>query len=237
MSLMNGSNILSRRAIRVAFAFLLAASAAFAQSTYGTIAGTITDSTSAIIRAAKVEAMNQETKISRSVVTDDYGRYSFVNLDPGVYTVSATAPGFGRSEHKDVTLLARADVPINFQLAVASAGGTTVEVVGNPLASIELTRSDSKSGDSINSLALNFRATADPSPIGVANLSPGVQSDSSGNITIAGQLPTATSFSLDGVSTQLPRYGGPTHDLFPSVESIACLPRPRSAARWTGNRN
>jgi hypothetical protein len=59
-------------------------------------------------------------------------------------------------------------------------------------------------------LALNFRATASPSPIVIANLAPGVQSDTSGNITIAGQLPTATSFSLDGVSTQLPRYGGPS---------------------------
>ena len=220
MYVMNGNNNHSRRVIRVAFASLLAASALFAQSTYGTIGGTITDSTSAVIRSAQVEALNQETKTSRSVVTDDYGRYSFVNLDPGVYTVSAAAPGFGRSEHKDVTLLARADVPINFQLAVASAGGTTVEVVGTPVASIELTRSDSKSGDSINSLALNFRATANPSPIIVADLAPGVQSDSSGNITIAGQLPTATSFSLDGVSTQLPRYGGPTRDLFPSVEGI-----------------
>ena len=220
MSLTNDSTDFPRQGIRLVFAFCLAASALFAQSTYGTIAGTIADSTSAVIRAAKVEALNQETRTSRSVLADDYGRYSFVNLDPGVYTVSATAPGFGRSEHKDVNLLAREDVPINFQLAVASAGGTTVEVVGTPVASIELTRSDSKSGDSINSLALNFRATANPSPIVVADLAPGVQSDSSGNITIAGQLPTATSFSLDGVSTQLPRYGGPTRDLFPSVEGI-----------------
>jgi hypothetical protein len=202
-------------------ASFLASSALFAQSTSGAISGAVTDPTSAIVRAAKVEAVNQETQISRSVVTDDSGRYSFVNLDPGVYTVSATAPGFSRSEHKDVTVLAREAPPINFQLAVASAGGATVEVVGTPVVSEELTRSDSKSGDSINSLALNFRATANPSPIVVANLAPGVQSDSSGNITVAGQLPTATSFSLDGVSTQLPRYGGPTRDMFPSVEGIA----------------
>jgi hypothetical protein len=200
---------------------LAVSSALFAQSTSGAIAGTVTDPTSAVVRAAKIEALNQETKISRSVVSDDNGRYSFANLDPGIYTVSATAPGFGRSEHKDVTVLARADVPINFQLVVANAGGTTVEVVGTPVVSVELTRSDSKSGDAINSLALNFRATANPSPIVVANLAPGVQSDSGGNITVAGQLPTATSFSLDGVSTQLPRYGGPTRDLFPSVEGIA----------------
>jgi hypothetical protein len=98
---------------------------------------------------------------------------------------------------------------------------STVEVIGTPPVSEALTRSDSKSGDAINSLALNFRATANPSPIVIANLAPGVQSDNGGNITIAGQLPTATSFSLDGVSTQLPRFGGPTRDLFPSVEGIS----------------
>ena len=144
-----------------------------------------------------------------------------MNLDSGVYTVSALAQGFGRSEQKDVQLLAREEISINLQLAVGSAVETTVEVVGTPSVSEALTRSDSKSGDAINSLALNFRATSNPSPIVVANLAPGVQSDSGGNITIAGQLPTATSFSLDGISTQLPRYGGPTRDLFPSVEGIS----------------
>jgi hypothetical protein len=199
---------------------LFASGSAFAQSTYGTITGTVTDQSSAIIRGAKVEAENQATKITRSVLTDDGGRYRLVNLDPGYYTISATAEGFVKAVHKDIQLLAGREESIPLQLSVGSAT-TTVEVVGTPVISEELTRSDSKSGDSINSLALNFRATANPSPIVVANLAPGVQSDTGGNITIAGQLPTATSFSLDGVSTQLPRFGGPTRDLFPSIEGIA----------------
>jgi Carboxypeptidase regulatory-like domain len=220
LSFRNGNKVVPRQVVRLTFASLLASGGVFAQSTYGTITGIITDQTSAVIRAAKVEALNQETKITRSVVTDDAGRYRLVNLDPGIYTVSAIAPGFGRSEQKDVQLLAREEISISLQLAVGAAG-TTVEVVGTPAVSEALTRSDSKSGDAINSLALNFRATASPSPIVIANLAPGVQSDTSGNITIAGQLPTATSFSVDGVSTQLPRYGGPTRDLFPSVEGIS----------------
>ena len=221
MSFRNGTNVSPPQVVRLALASLLASSAVFAQSTYGTISGAITDPSSAVIRAAKVEAVNQETKVARSVVSDDTGGYRLVNLDPGVYTVSATAPGFGKSEQKDVQLLAREELSINLQLAVGTAASTTVEVVGTPAVSEGLTRSDSKSGDVINSLALNFRATASPSPIVVASLAPGVQFDSGGNMTIAGQLPTATSFSVDGVSTQLPRYGGPTRDLFPSVEGIA----------------
>jgi hypothetical protein len=192
-----------------------------AQSTYGTINGSVTDPSAAAVRGATVEATNQQTQVKHSLVTNTEGRYRFVNLDPGVYAVSASAPGFSVTERKDVVLQAREEVPIDLQLAVASAAATTVEVIGTPVIAEQLTRSDSKSGDAITDLPLNFRATASPSPIVVADLAPGVETDSGGNITIAGQLPTATSFSLDGISTQLPRYGGPTHDLFPSVEGIA----------------
>ncbi len=55
----------------------------------------------------------------------------------------------------------------------------------------------------------------------MANLAPGVQPDRSGNISISGNLPNMTSFSLDGISTQNVRFGGPNRDLFPSVESLA----------------
>ncbi len=200
---------------------LVTSAVALAQSTYGTINGSVTDPSSAAVRGATVEATNQQTQVKHSLVTSTEGTYRFVNLDPGVYTVSASAPGFSVTERKDVTLQAREELPVDLQLAVASAAATTVEVIGTPVIAEQLTRSDSKSGDAITDLPLNFRATASPSPIVVADLAPGVETDSGGNITIAGQLPTATSFSLDGISTQLPRYGGPTHDLFPSVEGIA----------------
>ena len=91
---------------------------------------------------------------------------------------------------------------------------------GDQEATSQLTLSDTKSGATLNSLALNFRAN-NPSPIVTAALAPGAKIDSGGNITISGQLPTATSFSLDGIATQLPRFGGPSKDLVPSVEGIA----------------
>ncbi len=201
-------------------AALAFSAAAFAQSTYGTIAGVVTDPSGAVVGNAKVEVTNRNTSTVRTVTTNSEGFYEFLSLDPGTYSVAAGAEGFARAEKRDLPLLARELVHADLQLPLAGAAATTVEV-NAPVVSEQLTRSDSKSGDVINSLALNFRATANPSPIVVANLAPGVQSDNGGNITVSGQLPTATSFSLDGVSTQLPRIGGPTRDLFPSVEGIA----------------
>jgi hypothetical protein len=201
-------------------ALMLWQGAAFAQSTYGTIYGTITDPSSGVIRDAVVEAKNPGTGAARSMKTSTDGLYRFVNLDPGTYTISVMAPGFAEAEKKDVVLSARTDLPVDFLMQVAGAA-TTVEVNAAQEVSAQLTLSDSKSGEVLNSVPLNFRATNNPSPIIAAALAPGANVDSGGNITISGQLPTATSFSLDGISTQLPRFGGPSRDLFPSVEGIA----------------
>lgn len=200
---------------------LLFTSGLSAQSTFGTISGVVTDPSSAVIVSGVVEAADANTHTVRAIVTNQAGLYSFPNLAPGNYTVSVAAPGFANAEQKGITLLAREELRVDFKLELASAAGTTVQVVGTPVISDELAKSESMSGDAINSLALNFRATSSPSPIVVAPLFAGVSTDSGGNITIAGQLPTATSFSLDGISTQVVRYGGPNRDLFPSVEGIA----------------
>ncbi|HUI82176.1 MAG TPA: TonB-dependent receptor [Bryobacteraceae bacterium] len=209
-----------KRYARLAAALLLVSTAVFAQSTYGTIYGSVIDPSGGIIRDAVVEAKNPSTGSVRSTKTSSDGLFRFVNLDAGSYIITVSASGFATEEKKDLVLRAREDVPADFQLQVAGAS-TTVDVGAVQEVTEQLTLSDSKTGDTLNSLALNFRATNNPSPIVAAALAPGTNIDSGGNITISGQLPTATSFSLDGISTQLPRQGGPSTNLFPSVEGIA----------------
>jgi hypothetical protein len=207
--------------IAVALVLLLQAPLALAQSTYGRITGTVTDAGGAVVSKAQVQVTNQSTGLTRTVITDDLGDFSIVNLDAGTYTLTVSAAGMVATTRKDLPLLAREEVKADFQLQVS---GVTqqVEVHANaPVVDQSLTISDSKSGDDINSLALNFRATNNTSPIVVANLAPGVQPDPSGNISVAGGLPNSTSFSIDGISSQQVRFGGPNVDMFPSVESIA----------------
>ncbi len=192
-----------------------------AQSTFGTIAGAVTDASGAVISGASVEAADQLTGVTRKVASDAGGHYEFLNLDPGIYTITVSAPNFTTKKNKDVILKAREAPIVDIQLQVAGGSEQVSVVAGQEVVTEIPTQSTSHSGEEINSLALNFRATSNPSPIEVAILSPGVQDDGSGNLTFSGQLPTATSFSLDGISTQLPRYGGPTRDLFPSVEGIS----------------
>ncbi len=192
----------------------------FAQSTFGTITGTVTDPTGAVIPNATVLLTSRNTQSVRTVTTNAEGNYLVANLDPGLYGIQITVTGFGKSS-RSVELLARQTVRVDIRLETA-ATTEQVEIIANSAITSETpTIADSKSGREINELALNFRATRSPSPIVVATLAPGVQQDRSGNISVAGGQPYTTSYSIDGISTQSVRGGGAVRDLFPSVEGIA----------------
>src|SRR5215470_8895960 len=117
---------------------------ALAQSTYGTITGTVSDANGAVISKARVEITNQSTGVVRPAVTDDQGSYSVVNLDAGIYSITITAPGMDTATRKDLPLLAREIVRADFQLQVSGAS-QQVEVRANAaIVDQSLTISDSK---------------------------------------------------------------------------------------------
>lgn len=81
------------------------ATAAFAQAGRGTISGMITDPSGAVIPGCKVVLLNKDTGAKQETVTSVAGLYSFISLNPGVYNVTASYPGFAS--------VARAKVPVN----------------------------------------------------------------------------------------------------------------------------
>ncbi|HKY20364.1 MAG TPA: carboxypeptidase-like regulatory domain-containing protein [Vicinamibacterales bacterium] len=199
---------------------LLTATGAHAQSTLATLTGTVADASAAVVPGARVAAVNLATGVERSVVTDAMGTFQIPNIDAARYLLTVSIQGF-QDNVREVDVLARQIVRIEVALQIA---GTTerVEVRGaQPV--IETDRStigNSRSGEDIDRLALNFRATDNTSPIVVATLAQGVQQDRTGAISMAGAMPFMTSFSVDGISSQRIRGGGPSRELFPSVESI-----------------
>src|SRR5947207_12821703 len=66
----------------------------FGQSVYGTIAGSVTDSTQAAVVGAQVVATNPATGFTRDTSSNSTGVYTVPNLLPGTYNVTITAPGF-----------------------------------------------------------------------------------------------------------------------------------------------
>lgn len=196
------------------------AAPASAQSTYATLVGAVSDPSGGFVPGATVTVVHVATGVSRTVVSDGAGAYVVANLDPGSYRVTATLSGFADATRL-IDLGARQNARLELALAVAGAAETVQVTASTPVIETErATIDNSKTGEEINRLALNFRATNNTSPIVVATLAQGVQQDRGGSISVAGNLPFQTSFSIDGVSSQLTRGGGASRDMFPSVESM-----------------
>ncbi len=102
----------------------------FAQSGTGTILGTVTDPTDAVIPGATVTITNQGTNIAREVTTDSRGRYVVPLLPVGQYTIRVSSSGFAQGEVTDLVLEVQDNRTVDFTLSVAAAG-EVVEVSGN----------------------------------------------------------------------------------------------------------
>ncbi len=88
-----------------------------------TISGKIIDTNNAPIVGASVTATLVTTNVERTVVTDEDGRYRFVELKPGIYKVRASQNGFGTKEKTDLETIAGQNVQLDFSLAPGDVRG------------------------------------------------------------------------------------------------------------------
>src|SRR5437762_6374722 len=78
---------------------------ASAQVLYGSIVGTVTDPTSAVVSKATVTVTNTSTGLSREAAADETGYYSISNLPQGTYDLSVSSAGFRPLTQKGVNVL------------------------------------------------------------------------------------------------------------------------------------
>jgi len=94
------------------------------QSTYGSIQGVVTDASGAAIPQAKVTLTNKATAETQSQMTGDAGLYSFVNLVPGNYEVSAEKTGFKRVTEQNVVVQVQQTTRVDLPVSVGEATET-----------------------------------------------------------------------------------------------------------------
>lgn len=83
----------------VAFGIVFAATvavAALAAQSFVSLSGTIVDPSNGVLPGAKLLLVNEDTQAKYEIQTDRSGRYEFVGLPPGTYTMEAVLPGFSR---------------------------------------------------------------------------------------------------------------------------------------------
>ena len=111
---------------------LLTPRTASAQASAG-ITGTVTDTSGAVIRGARVTLTNEGTGGSDHTVTESAGTYSFKGVLPAKYTISVEAAGFKKSVQKGVNVEVSTTPTVDITLA-AGAASETVSVAADQIA-------------------------------------------------------------------------------------------------------
>src|SRR3981081_784111 len=89
-------------------------------ATDGAIGGTVSDSTGAAIPGAKINVHNDDTGGDVTLVSDGSGFYKAALLQPGTYSVTVTAPGFGSSKTSSITVQLNQVTTVDPHLAIGS---------------------------------------------------------------------------------------------------------------------
>src|SRR5579883_2308548 len=110
------------------------------QAVYGSIAGTVTDSSGAAVPNAKVTIRDVGKGVTYTTTTNEAGNYSQIHLIVGVYEVRVEAPGFDTFVQQNVNVDVDATAPVNAQLHPGKIG-ETVTVTGEA-ALLKTERSD-----------------------------------------------------------------------------------------------
>ena len=185
--------------------------ATYAQAGSGTIVGTITDPSGAVIPSVSVKVVDQNTGSVRQVQSNSQGYYVVPSLPPAVYSITASSNGFAQFKHTNVTLLADQHLTVDVQMKLASSS-QTVSVSSIPPVQVDTsssTLSQVVEQKRIVDLPLNGR-----NPVQLALLVPGTTQAPANNsdqgqyktlpvaITIStnGSRNNETAFNLDGSS-------------------------------------
>lgn len=167
----------------------------------GTIIGTATDPSGAVVPGAKIGLQEIATAITRTTVSNTSGQYSFVGLQPGAYSVKASHPGFQELVVPQVAIEVGRSYTINlaFQIGVTS---NVVEVTSTPGA--ELQTLDASVGSAVGGETLIMMPTLQRNVTSLLLLQPTSlpQQATGQNSTLGGQVAGArsdqNSIVLDG---------------------------------------
>src|SRR3954451_14387344 len=141
-----------------------------AQEARGTLLGRVTDASDSLIVGAKVEALNVDTGVHFTSLTNRTGDYIFPLLVPGTYTVKVEHPGFKTSTRSGIIVRVNDQVAINLALEVGQTNQTVEVKAESPL----LDTSTASMGQVIESRTINELPLKDGMVVIMATFSPGV---------------------------------------------------------------
>jgi hypothetical protein len=196
---------------------LLGCASMWGQATaIGTLQGTVTDKSQAVIKGADVTITNKDTGATRTTKTNDAGEYR-VDVQPGTYNVKIAAKGFSAAQAKDVEVAIGRTATQNFTMAPGGVSETVEVTAVAPL--VDQTKMDVSTNitpQQITDLPLIGRDIAD-----LAYLAPGVKAADSYDptknrysiLSVNGHGGRNVNVTINGVDNKDNTVGGPVMQL------------------------
>lgn len=211
-----------KHVLPLAGCLLLLSSPLLAQSTLGTILGTVRDQSGATVPNASVRVTNTDEGTSQQTTTDTNGNYQILNEKPAHYSVEVSHAGFETKTMTQLQLIARQQLRVDVTLNLGTTTqSVTVESTAGVITTDTPAISSSFNGNELLDLPANTRANGSTSPYQIISALPGIQSDNGSSFSIQGGLPSQSESSVDGISTTNVTGNSPLREAFPSIESIA----------------
>jgi hypothetical protein len=194
---MRGGRILASSIVFLLIGSLMS----FGQTTLGVIAGSVTDSSGAVVVGATVSVQRTEGGEVRTASTGPSGDYRIESLTPGTYKVTVTAANFSTTQLANIPVNASVTTPVNVRLSV---GATTETVTVD--ASVQQLQTETGQIDAvIPTVQVRDLPIPTGNPYALTITLPGVsQPDQRDNFTngfgfsVNGLRPRANNFLIDG---------------------------------------
>jgi hypothetical protein len=185
--------------------FLAVVAMAFAQTTSGSLAGTVVDAQGAAISGAGVTVRNMDTNTTFSAKTEVSGAFVLPNLLPARYAVMVEQPGFKKYQQSGIVLTANSNISIGQVVLQIGQVVETVEVVAN---GAQLQTESSEQATAIVGTQIDNTQVNGRSPLALLSIVPGMYSDGdfstannqTGNIYSNGTRGTTFNLTVNGAS-------------------------------------
>jgi hypothetical protein len=202
-----------KKAWSAAVALLILISAAshsgLAQTTAGTVTGSVRDTSGAVVPGAQVRLINTETGVVQKTASNQTGDYQFLIVPPGVYAVEVESRGFKLFRRDGIIVEVNRSLAVPATLSVGAVTETVEVTGGTPL----LEPNTSALGTVIDTRKVADLPMAGRNPLALANLVPTVQGIggfggeiystwSMGQVVIAGGTPLNNGFVIDGIANE-----------------------------------
>ncbi len=198
---------------RLCLVVLLAFGSAYAQTSTGSVQGTVTDQSGAVVPSAQVELTNRDTGATQHTQTSSNGSYSFPVVGVGDYKLSVIQPGFKAYTQSSIHVEAASPLTVNVPLSIGQTSEqVTVSEAPPPINTVTANEGNTISGKQLNELPLTNRqftqlVLLEPGVSSPQNQTPGYGSNSSVSFSLNGVRSDENNLMIDGVRN-LDTFGG-----------------------------